>query len=251
VTALVWPFNSSNPEGPAPALFLHIQKTAGTALVDSLRPYYGASMITHGDFIGREAEEFRDVLFVSGHFGHAYAKVLMPSRYSFTFLRDPVERVLSFYHFCRAQDSSEFSTYTRAKQLDLAEFVGAVGEDALIRKNICNNQAWQLAHGYFLRRGYAAPDELEVGDMAPGDVLALATLHLGEFSHVGFAETFAADRRAIMHALRLPPAPATMASVNSTPGRPRRDELPRRTLDLIREITGLDQALYDFAKEKR
>jgi hypothetical protein len=251
VIAPVWPFNSSNARGPVPVLFLHIQKTAGTAIVDSLRPYYGTSMITHGDFIGHEPEEFRDVLFVSGHFGYDYARALMPSRYSFTFLRDPVERVLSFYHFCRAQESAEFSTYIRARQLDLAEFVGSVGQDALIRKNLCNNQAWQLAHGYVLRRGYAVPDELEVGDVAPAKVLALAIAHLAEFSHVGLAETFAADRDVIMAALRLPAAPAAAVAVNSTPGRPRREELPRRTLELIREITALDQSLYDFARRKR
>ncbi len=235
---------------PPPALFLHIQKTAGTALVDSLRTYYGASMITHGDFIGHEPAEFRDVLFVSGHFGYDFARPLLPSRYAFTFLRDPVERVLSFYHFCRAQNSTEFSTYARARQLELAEFVEAVGQDALIRKNICNNQAWQLAHGYFLRRGYSVPDELEVGDVAPAEVLALAMAHLAEFAHVGLAETFVADQAVIMTALGLPPAPAAPA-VNATPGRPRRGQLPRPTLELIREITGLDQAVYDFAVKSR
>jgi len=249
--APAWPFKGSNVRGPVPVLFLHIQKSAGTAIVESLRPYYGASMITHGDFIGHEPGEFRDVLFVSGHFGYDYARALMPSRFCFTFLRDPVERVLSFYHFCRAQVSAEFSTYVRARQLDLAEFVGAVGEDALIAKNLCNNQAWQLAHGYFLRRGYAVPDELEVGDLAPAEVLALATAHLSEFSHVGLAETFAADRDVIMAALRLPAAPTTTVAVNATPGRPRREDLPRRTLELIREITALDQSLYDFARRNR
>ena len=247
----VWPFKSNTPEGPVPVLFQHIQKTAGTALVDSLRPYYGASMITHGDFIGHEPREFHDLLFVSGHFGHAWARDLMPGRFTFTFLRDPVERVLSFYHFCRAQDSAAFNTYTRARELELAEFVAAAAEDALIRKNICNNQAWQLAHGYILRRGYSVPDELEIGDMTPADVLALAIEHLGEFSHVGFAETFAEDRGVIMEALRLPPPAVAAAAINSTLGRPRRDDLPRRTLALIREVTGLDQAVYEFALRQR
>jgi hypothetical protein len=248
----MWPFQRKKREERAPVLFLHIQKTAGTSLVESLRPRYADSMISHGDFIGHAPEEFRDRLLVSGHFGHAWCRSLMPSRTCFTFLRDPVERVLSFYHFCRAQTSDEFSTYARARELDLDAFLAAVADDALIRKNLWNNQAWQLAHGYILRRGYAVPDDVEAADMSPADILSLALEHLDDFHHVGLAESFAADQAMILAALGID-APAGDASSfrNATPGRPRRAQLPAGTLELITALTELDQSLYDEVLRRR
>jgi hypothetical protein len=237
-----------------PALFLHIQKTAGSALLDSIWPHYGASMITHGDFIGRRPADFKDVMFVSGHFGYAYAKSLMPSRYSFTLLRDPVERVLSYYHYCRSQNTDKFSTYTLAKELDLVPFLIAVSEDVLIRKSVWNNQAWQLARGF----GYVyTPEsrdpvtgELQLDDSSPEEILSLAISHLDEFSYVGFAETFAADRDVICSKLGLPPDSDGALTISSPP-RPRAPDLPDSTLQLLRDLTQLDQILYDTAMRKR
>jgi len=44
-------------------------------------------------------ESLSDVPVISGHFGYGYANKLMKDRISFTFLRDPVERVLSLFYF--------------------------------------------------------------------------------------------------------------------------------------------------------
>ncbi|MCH7920168.1 MAG: sulfotransferase family 2 domain-containing protein, partial [Planctomycetes bacterium] len=106
-------------EGPQRprVLFLHIQKTAGSSIVELARDHYDKSVISHGDFGGHKPEDFQDVAFVSGHFGYEFARPLMSDRYSFTFLRDPVDRVLSFYYFCRRMDSNEFEIYSLAQGL--------------------------------------------------------------------------------------------------------------------------------------
>ena len=52
-------------------------------------------MISHGDFSGYKPEDLYNTYFISGHFGYYYARSLMATRYSFTILCDPVERVLS------------------------------------------------------------------------------------------------------------------------------------------------------------
>ncbi len=246
----MWPFKRSKPKR-VPALFLHIQKTAGSALVETLRPYYGPSIITHGDYIGHRPEEFRDIQLVSGHFGYAFAKVLMPGRYAFTFLRDPVERVLSFYYFCRKQNSAEFPTYALARDLELEPFLVAVNEDIWIRKNVWNNQAWQLARGF----GYVytpsgrdpVTDEILLDESTPEEILALAIAHLDEFSHVGFAESFELDRNAICADLGV----STRFSKKSAPPPLRAPDLPPSTLQLVRSLTSLDQALYDAAQQRR
>ena len=98
----------------SPALFLHIQKTAGTSIIDLARPHYGLSMTSHGDCWGYPPQYFDNTPFVSGHIGYDYARHIMESRYSFTILRDPIERVLSMYYFCRKQKSTEFDIYRAA-----------------------------------------------------------------------------------------------------------------------------------------
>ena len=35
----------------------------------------------------------------------------MDKRYSFIFLRNPIERVLSYYYFCKSRDPKEFEIY--------------------------------------------------------------------------------------------------------------------------------------------
>lgn len=243
--------NGTGGPSPHPALFLHIQKTAGTALVVALRTHYGTSIVSHGDFIGRGPAAFRNVRCVSGHFGYAWARPLMSGRYCFTFLRDPVERVLSFYHFCRTQDPGAFSTFALARKLDLDGFLAAADTDALVAKNIRDNQAWQLAHGFLLLERYDIPDALEVRTLPPADVLALAREHLADFNHVGFAETFAEDYRVVLDALGVTHDGTPPAVINAGQGRPPRTDLAPHTLERIHALTELDRQVYDYAFQSR
>jgi len=82
-------------------LFLHIQKTAGTSIVDWVRPFYGSeNFVSHGDYLngrtddelekivnarGKAPRDFKDFPFVSGHFGFDFARQIMDKRFSFTF----------------------------------------------------------------------------------------------------------------------------------------------------------------------
>ena len=121
-----------------PAIFVHIQKTAGTSMVDLFRRHYQEKqIISHGDYLSgvehfsfnfwkinrKVISDFHNIRFLSGHFGYDFAKQFMPSRYSFTFLRDPVERVLSFYYFCRTRDPHEYDIYRLCHELTLDEFL--------------------------------------------------------------------------------------------------------------------------------
>jgi len=161
-----------------------------------------------------------------------------------------VERVLSYYHYCRNQDNDKFSTYTLAKQLDLLPFLAAVSGDVLIRKSVWNNQAWQLARGfgYVYTPGSRHPEtgELQLDDSTPEEILSLAISHLQDFSFVGFAETFAADREVICSGLGIPSDGGGELS-RSVPPRLRAPDLPAATLEFVKELTQLDQVLYDTA----
>ena len=229
--------------GTVPALFLHIQKTAGSSIVHLARQFYGASLTSHGDCWGLPPEQFRDVGFVSGHIGYDYARHLMKKRLSFTFLRDPAERILSMYYFCRTRDPAEFAIYRKAHELDLPQFLEAGLTDPFMRMRIWNNQVWQLAHGY------THLDRRTVDDFSEAELLSMAKEHLLEFSHIGFTDTFDTDAAVIMAALGFPKM-QQMPKLNTSPDRPDITSLSPLIRSLLDELTVLDRELYDYARTR-
>lgn len=227
--------------GTVPALFLHIQKTAGTSLVHLARQYYGESITSHGEYWGKNHEQMQDIKFISGHIGYAFAQPLMQGRYTFTFLRDPAERILSLYYFSRNRDPGEFEIYRLAHELSLQDFLAAGFSDPCARMHIWNNQTWQLAHGY------THLDDRTVDSFSEEDLLRLAISHIGEFSFAGFTETFITDSRKISRALGLPRT-KEMPTLNSTPGRPSAAQQPAEIRRLLGRLTELDQQLYEHAR---
>lgn len=65
-----------------PALFLHIQKTAGTSIQGMARKHYGnQNAVSHGDFAQLGVRGCQEKPFVSGHFGFEFAKRLRAGRF--------------------------------------------------------------------------------------------------------------------------------------------------------------------------
>ena len=254
---------------PKPALFLHIQKTAGSSIVDLARLAYGSeNVISHGDYLSLTPNvafeavdnisgvgarlpvaksgisKYQNVPFVSGHFGFDYAKPLIANRYSFTFLRDPIERVLSCYYFFRTRDPKEYEVYALAQQLTLDEFLMLGIERPVVKSFIWNNQAQQIADGY------ASSNKRNILSFPPEEILELAIKHLDYFSYIGFAETFETDRDHILKALGIVPPKEKVVS-NANPERPKANSLPDSTLKLLNELTHLDRALYQEAWRRK
>jgi len=229
--------------GTVPALFLHIQKTAGTSIVHLARQYYGESLSSHGEFWGRTHEQLRDIRFISGHIGHHFAAPLMKGRYTFTFFREPAERILSFYYFCQDRDPGEYEIYRMAREMTLPEFLHAGLTDPMVRMHIWNNQTWQLAHGY----DYF--DTRAVDDYSEADLLRLGKTHLAEFDHVGFTETLESDTRKILKALGIP-KPKALPHMNASTHRKHAAEHSPEVLSLLSQLTALDRELYRFARNE-
>lgn len=230
--------------GEVPVFFLHIQKTAGSSIVHVARQFYGESLVSHGDYWGLTHEQLRHIGFISGHIGYQFAQHLMRRRFSFTFLRDPGERILSMYYFCRNRNPDEFDIYRKAHEMNLAQFLEAGLSDPCIRMHIWNNQVWQLAHGY------THLDTRTVDDFRETELLGLAKEHLLEFSYVGFTETFDSDAAVILTALGFPEM-TQMPKVNDSPDRPTVTTLSPAIRSLLDELTMLDQQLYSYARARR
>ena len=88
-------------------LFLHIPKTAGqsvhAALVDSFGKEAVSPTRVQEQLNGCSMRELRHYKVFSGHLDWSMLDFLRPDVYSFTVLRRPIDRILSFYFFLRDQ----------------------------------------------------------------------------------------------------------------------------------------------------
>jgi hypothetical protein len=227
------------------ALFLHIQKTAGTSLVSAARSIYGKSFVSHGDCWGNSPSALSSKRFVSGHIGYDYASTLMQDRdFNFTFLRNPLERILSMYYFCKNRDPSEYVIYHKANTFSLEQFLEEGHRDPWIKKNIWNNQVWQLAHGY------AHLDNRTIDAFSQDELLDLALQHMDKFHFIGITEQFENDGAYVLKTLGFPQE-CSIPRVNVTANRPSLDQQPAKILNLLESLTELDWKLYNYALSKR
>ena len=225
-----------------PAVFRHIQKTAGTSLVNLAARQYGEeNIITHSDYVSRDPQSLASIPFVSGHFGYDYAKNLIRTRKSFTFLRDPTERILSLYYFYRSQDPNLFPMYRIAHECTLSEFLRRGLEDPYMRARLWNNQTWQLAHGY------GATDGKSLASFSPEELIRLALEHLREFSFIGLTENYDADASKVAKLLGWS-VEVNEFRENVNSGRKSAKDLSDEEAALIKEFTALDEVLYRHVK---
>ncbi|MEG6505682.1 sulfotransferase family 2 domain-containing protein [Nitratidesulfovibrio sp. 1201_IL3209] len=243
-----------------PAIFLHIQKTAGTTIVNLARKHYGNdNVLTHGDYLCGFSESpdphtffskenirarFKEKLFISGHFGFSFCSAFMGERYSFTFLRKPAERIVSFYYFCLTRSPEESPIYKIAQGCSLEEFLKMGFERSDVRLRIWNNQMWQLAHGYCSCEGRGQET------FSPKDIEELAYKNIRKFSFVGTVDNFRHDRDRILSDLGMQLLKVDVRD-NVTPGRPAIKDLPLSTRQLLEKLTALEQPLYDEIASKR
>lgn len=221
------------------AIFLHTQKTAGSTLAALARARYGQDMISHGDYLERSDQEVQDISFISGHFGFGYAHKFMRNRYSFTFLRNPVDRIISFYYFCRNSNPSKYPIYDLSQKIGLESFLRAGIDDPLVRLYIWNQQTWQLAYGS------ANPENYSIHDFSEEVLLRQAIDNLAKFSKIAFTETFEQDLPIICSALSLP-VPTERIVKNRTV-RPSLEMLSTSEKKLAQDLTYLDDELYRTA----
>jgi len=225
------------------AVFLHIQKTAGTSIVEAAAKHYGGSWISHLDYSGKSPDDVRRTFFISGHFGYAYALQWMPDRYSFTFLRNPEDRIISFYYYCRGCSRSEYQINELAHSLSLNEFLDCGLHDWRIKPYIWNHQTWQLA------LGWGNLQSKRLYEFSEDELIARALTNIMNFDHIGLTESFDADYREISKALGFPYSRKSHKA--NTASRPAFESLPDFTIQKLERLTRLDRVLYEYVLGRR
>lgn len=227
------------------ALFLHTQKTAGTSIQDIARDVYGDhNVASHDDYVTLGIEGCAKLPFVSGHFGMEFARPLMKGRYCFTFLRNPITRLVSLYSFCSTRQSDDFPIYAAARRTSFKGFLQlAVDGNTDVRHAVWNHQVWQLAFGH--GAALADVDQASMDDFGTDELLAMAKRNLRLFDYVGFVETADEDIVKIFNQLGRPNATAVRSNVTATGLK--LDSLSSDVIVLAGSLTYLDQLLYDYA----
>lgn len=222
--------------GPVrPLVFLHLPKTAGMTLRTLLTQAYegfpvqfigggeGGGM-TLAEFARKPIETRRSVALLAGHMPWG-AQAAIPGSLAITFLRDPVERVISFFYYSKRAPNALYHTQINEQNMTLRDAV----ESGMLTAEY-NLQTEML-------RDQRATTAAAALDSAKRNVRACAAF--------GIVERFEESAAYLARELRWPEA--GWNTVNVTQNRPRAEELDPDLLDRLRHETGVDRMLYDDA----
>lgn len=218
--------------------FFHVMKTAGTTVVRLLEAAYGpganCALPTHeaadaGPFKARVADPSPCV--VSGHPHHLHelwARALARDtpRRTMTFLRHPLERMLSCYDFIRR--SNYVQRHVGRFDLSLEEALDS--DDPRLAANMMTKVLASLGRP----RDYAAP--------ATEQDLALAIEHLQAMDMVGLVEEFEFSYALMAHTFGFAPTNVVPWNVNTR--RQKAGDLPEALARRILADNALDLSLY-------
>jgi len=252
-------------EGPPRIVFLHIEKTAGTAIRTAIGPLIGGRRIWDHIRDGRPGdatpEQLADYGLVAGHFTISDARHVPAPRRIFTILREPRERLVSLCHYYARHTEAGAAVPGRevmqiARGCTFEEFLAL--PNPLVRNSVQNVMTCMLA-GDYRPVGPDAYAPVWAGPRAAisgPQLLARALSNLLALDFIGFADRLEEDRAALMSALGLPD-PGAFPRVNTKELvddrlEPRPEpEITPRAATLIEAATDLDQMLYAMARRHR
>ena len=226
-------------------VFLHMPKAAGSTLTQIILRQYEPSA-TFTAYVGDEKarnvikglplEQRKQLRVVIGHMPFGSHEFLPQPCAYFTVLRDPVDRLISFYYFVLQSPDHDHHRFVTSQQMSLKEYIlsGMLAD---------NGQTRRLA-------GILQPSRRTPMRDEPCSVedLEVAKKNLRErFVVVGLSEEF--DKTLLLLKKALGWKIPFYVSTNVTRNRPMKDDISQDTLQVLREHTVLDIELYRYAQE--
>lgn len=221
-------------------IFLHLPKCGGTTLHSILERLYSSdetftvrvtsnTQINTEDFHKLPESERDRINVLKGHFYFGLHKYMTsPSKY-FTFLRDPQERILSYYHYVRRRPNHRLrETYGFTDTTSYLEFVSEIDEQDLHNGQtrwICGKDA----------------DEAEMLRIAKENIQQ-------HFAFVGILELFDESLILLQEAFELPLL--YYKAKNQTKGRPDLSTVDEEAREIVEEKNKGDRQLYEEFNNK-
>ncbi len=223
--------------------FVHVPKTAGSTVKSMFVGAYSDTEVRDAGNYPRNPElttsklssaQFLDCRVTMGHVPYAmFREYLPPDTLYMTFMREPVDRVLSHYYRHRAKKEGR-----RSGERLLSpggKITAASLEDALVLPQLSN-----LATRFLC----GTPDAFEE---LPASALEDAKSNLREFTFVGIQERFEESLGLLQSILGLGSIGYENRHVSSN--RPAVEEIPTAQRERILEHNALDAELYTYALE--
>ncbi len=227
---------------PAPLIFIHIPKAAGSTLQEIIVRHYQGSrgfrftgdrnrLATFKTLTQEERDGF-DLLQGHVHFG-LHELLSRPATYT-TMLRDPVDRIVSHYHFVTANPDHYLYPQIAGRGLTLYDYAVTRASHELDNDQV----RWLCAADHF---------DVPVGRVSRAMVEEAKWNLANAVEVVGLMERFDDSLRCLAAAFGwrdvTPPERR-----NANRHRPPLQSVPQATLDAIRRINRFDIELYEFAQ---
>ncbi|MFC0470057.1 sulfotransferase family 2 domain-containing protein [Halalkalibacter kiskunsagensis] len=228
-------------------IFLHLPKTAGTTLkrivTDQYRAgeVYGFSPIIPKPFWEHPKLDYqlkvlpkigssKRIKCIMGHTWFGVHRNISRSCTYITMLRDPVDRVISYYYFLKDLNNKNFLAQ-KVKHMNFEEFL--YSNDQVI-KGVTEN----------MQTRYLAADKSELDNVALDKAKRRIMNH---FSVVGITEMF--DESLVLMSHKLGWKNIDYKKANVTKNRPKKEMISKELIAFIESKNTLDMELYRFAKE--
>lgn len=138
-------------QNPEAVIHIHVPKTAGTSLNEILRRNYASDAVMQiaihemGRILSLPPEDRRRVKVLMGHLQFGVARHLPQNSVYVAVLRDPGQRIFSFYRFILRNNNHPLHREFHEGKLSFGGFLRRALDDQAIRLEIDNGQTRRLA----------------------------------------------------------------------------------------------------------
>ncbi len=254
--------NMNSSWNPELIIFTHIPKTAGTSLKQILNKNYDSDNIflLYGDnplkksiklLIDdlnvtlqnedtKESKNGQKIKVIGGHLGFGLHELIIPRYFTYmTLLRNPIERVISYYSHVKRYFNNQLGD--KARSMTLKEFV-----ERQVSIEVDNWQTRYLSGLGWQRFMLGTGSHIGYGQCSE-EMLKLAKSNLRRYYIFGIQEKF--ESSLVLFSKVFGWNFSTNLEVNVNAKRTRKEDLDRLTIDCIIKHNQLDMDLYVYAEK--
>ena len=220
-------------------LFDHVPKCGGNTLgrwlsshykIDQIYAISGTPHIETAKYINMPKEMRKNYYYIWGHEAHQLLNYLPNPYILITILRDPVDRIVSYYYWAKRDPGHYLYEAITKNNMDLTEFS-------------TSGLSSELSNYYTSHFSNMPPGTVR---SCPEEALETAKNNLARYEHIGFTHNLNAFIASISKSLDLT-NPYDGIQLNKTFGRKSLDNITQQERECIAESNKIDIELYTYA----